>query len=64
MDHMGHMNNHSNHNHMHHNHMMNIDIGNEDIAIVDDLDLKINMDMENMSHMDHSERVSPFNFES
>ena len=52
---------------MHHNHMMNMDIGNEDIAIVDDLDLKMNMDMdhmENMNHMDHSERVSPFNFES
>ena len=67
MDHMGHMKNHSHHNHMHHNDMMNMDIGNEDIAIVDDLDLKMNMDMdhiENMNHMDHSERVSPFNFES
>ena len=48
-------------------HMMNMEIGNEDIVIVDDLDLKMNMDMdhiENMSHMDHSERVSLFNFES
>ena len=59
MNHMDHMKNHSHHNHMHHNDMMNMDIGNEDIAIADELDLKMNMDMDHMSHMDHSERVSP-----
>ena len=59
MDHMG---NHNHHHHMGHNNtghmdMENADIGNEDMVMIDELDMKMNMDMDHMGHMDHSERI-------
>ena len=57
MDHMAHeMGNHSHHNHMEHYDMSDeMEIMDEDMSIVDDLDMKMKMD--NMNHMDHSERI-------
>lgn len=63
--HMDHMGNHSHHDH--HNHMNHHDMGedmtivDEDMSIVDDLDMKMKMDMnhmDHMGHMDHSKSMS------
>ena len=55
MDHMG------NHNHMEHRDMgEDMEMMDEDMSIMDDLDMKIKMDMnqmDHMDHMDHSERI-------
>ena len=61
MDHMDTMGNHSHHNHMKHHDMgEDIEMMDEDMSIVDDLDMKMKMDMsqmDHMDHMDHSERI-------
>ena len=66
MDHMAHdMGNHSYHDpHMDHHDMGDIGkdmaVMDEDMSIVDDLDMKMKMDMNHMAtmdHMDHSERI-------
>ena len=58
---MDHMSNHSQHSHMEH-HDMSADtkMMDEDMSIVDDLDMKMKMDMnhmDHMDHMDHSDRI-------
>ena len=60
MDHMDHMGNHSHQHHMKHDMSADMEIKDEDMSIVDDLDMKMKMDMnhmDNMDHMDHSERI-------
>ena len=61
MDYMDHMGNHSQHSHMEHHDMDGgMEIMDEDMSIVDDLDMKMKMDMnqmDHMDHMDHSERI-------
>ena len=61
MDHMNTMGNNSHHNHMEHHDMgKDLEMMDEDMSIVDDLDMKMKMDMnhmDHMDHMDHSDRI-------
>ena len=41
----------------HHDMGEDIEMMDEDMSIVDDLDMKMKMDMSQMDHMDHSERI-------